>query len=307
MLAPPASSRSCAGSRHVCGRALARASGGGGVAARRGRDPPPRVPAVRVLHRVPRRRRRSGTPTRSRPSWSAPLPPSVVGDSSALKVHVHTDDPGRALSLGVARGTVAGVEIANMHEQRSAASVRSEPRPGSGRRTPGVPRRSGWSPAARATGGCSRASARAWSTGGRTMNPSTAELLAAVEADPAPRRERSSQRPQRVHGGGAARRERVEAGACRADRVASGRAGGDGRVRFGAHGRGPCRRYGCCGRRRRDRRRNGRLARLVQTNGVAVSKGAWLGLADGVPVAGGGSFDEVTLSPSHCSQSAEAS
>src|SRR5581483_1965505 len=39
----------------------------------------------------------------------------VVGDSTALKVHVHTDDPGRALSLGVARGAVAGVEIANMH------------------------------------------------------------------------------------------------------------------------------------------------------------------------------------------------
>ena len=41
----------------------------------------------------------------------------VVGDHTALKVHVHTDDPGRALSLGVARGTIGGVEIANMHEQ----------------------------------------------------------------------------------------------------------------------------------------------------------------------------------------------
>ena len=41
----------------------------------------------------------------------------VVGDRTALKVHVHTDDPGRALSLGVARGVVEGVEIANMHAQ----------------------------------------------------------------------------------------------------------------------------------------------------------------------------------------------
>src|SRR6266566_5070652 len=41
----------------------------------------------------------------------------VVGDRTALKVHVHTDDPGRALSLGVARGVVGGVEVANMHEQ----------------------------------------------------------------------------------------------------------------------------------------------------------------------------------------------
>src|SRR5439155_16366790 len=42
----------------------------------------------------------------------------VVGDETALKVHVHTDDPGSALSLGTAAGTIEGVEIANMHEQQ---------------------------------------------------------------------------------------------------------------------------------------------------------------------------------------------
>src|SRR5204863_7200509 len=42
----------------------------------------------------------------------------VVGDESALKVHVHTDEPGAALSLGTALGTIEGVEIANMHEQQ---------------------------------------------------------------------------------------------------------------------------------------------------------------------------------------------
>src|SRR5207248_89550 len=41
----------------------------------------------------------------------------VVGDESALKVHVHTDEPGAALSLGTAVGTIDRVEIANMHEQ----------------------------------------------------------------------------------------------------------------------------------------------------------------------------------------------
>jgi DAK2 domain fusion protein YloV len=41
----------------------------------------------------------------------------VVGDSDALKVHVHTDDPGRALGLGTAVGVIDAVEIANMHEQ----------------------------------------------------------------------------------------------------------------------------------------------------------------------------------------------
>ena len=41
----------------------------------------------------------------------------VVGDATALKVHVHTDDPGAALSLGTAGGTIDGVEIADMHRQ----------------------------------------------------------------------------------------------------------------------------------------------------------------------------------------------
>ena len=34
-------------------------------------------------------------------------------------------------------------------------------------------------------------------------------------------------------------------------------------------------------------------SRDVETNGVAVHKGAWLGLADGSPIAGGETFDEV--------------
>jgi DAK2 domain fusion protein YloV len=41
----------------------------------------------------------------------------VVGDPSALKVHVHTDDPGAALRLGTRVGVVDAIEIANMHRQ----------------------------------------------------------------------------------------------------------------------------------------------------------------------------------------------
>lgn len=40
----------------------------------------------------------------------------VVGDRAAVKVHIHTDDPGAALALGTALGTIAGVEIA-VHER----------------------------------------------------------------------------------------------------------------------------------------------------------------------------------------------
>ena len=85
----------------------------------------------------------------------------VVGDSSALKVHVHTDDPGRALSLGVARGAIGGVEIANMHaqtqerEERLLHSVPDDDEAVRGRRRLGRRRQS-----AR----CSRASAQSSST-----------------------------------------------------------------------------------------------------------------------------------------------
>ena len=48
----------------------------------------------------------------------------VVGDSNMLKIHVHTDEPGQALSFGTALGTIEGVEIANMHTQTEDRSER---------------------------------------------------------------------------------------------------------------------------------------------------------------------------------------
>src|SRR5947208_96977 len=41
----------------------------------------------------------------------------VVGDPSAVKVHVHTNEPGAALQIGTRSGTIDRIEIANMHEQ----------------------------------------------------------------------------------------------------------------------------------------------------------------------------------------------
>lgn len=41
----------------------------------------------------------------------------VVGEVPLVKVHVHTDDPGQALSIGSAMGSLDGVEVANMQEQ----------------------------------------------------------------------------------------------------------------------------------------------------------------------------------------------
>jgi DAK2 domain fusion protein YloV len=48
----------------------------------------------------------------------------VVGSTGAVKAHVHTDEPGRALSIATAVGTIAEVEINNMHEQTAARTER---------------------------------------------------------------------------------------------------------------------------------------------------------------------------------------
>src|SRR6266545_3626328 len=43
---------------------------------------------------------------------------------TALRIHVHTDDPDRALALGAARGTLAAAEVVDMHEQIAARTHR---------------------------------------------------------------------------------------------------------------------------------------------------------------------------------------
>jgi uncharacterized protein len=104
----------------------------------------------------------------------------VVGDREALKVHVHTDEPGRALNIGTANGVIDRVEIANMHEQtvqreeRLLEAVPDAP-----------PERS--AVVAVVAGDGNRAlfeslGAAEIVAGGQTMNPSTAELAAAVAA-----------------------------------------------------------------------------------------------------------------------------
>jgi DAK2 domain fusion protein YloV len=98
----------------------------------------------------------------------------IVGDRSALKVHVHTDDPGAALSLGTSAGAIEGVEIADMHRQTEA---REERLLESVRQTGVV--------AVVAGEGNWRLFESLGVTriveGGQTMNPPTADLLAAVD------------------------------------------------------------------------------------------------------------------------------
>jgi len=106
----------------------------------------------------------------------------VVGDETALKVHVHTDDPGAALSLGTGAGTIEGVEIANMHEQQEQRDRRLS-------LVPSVRAKSGVVAVVAGDGNRLLFETLAEPvgtirvvSGGQTANPSTAELVEALEA-----------------------------------------------------------------------------------------------------------------------------
>jgi DAK2 domain fusion protein YloV len=214
----------------------------------------------------------------------------VVGDSEALKVHVHTDEPGRALAVGTARGVIDRVEIANMHEQ----TVQREERLLEA--VPDAPsERSAVVASSRAT--ATARSSKAWGAtkiveGGQTMNPSTAELVdavAAADADEvillpnnsnvilsAEQAAELADKPVTV-----VRTDSIPAGLAAMvsflpERSAAQKRGRDGR---GA---------------RESRYREVTLAsRDAELNGIAVREGGWLGLADGEAVAVGDAFDEV--------------
>ena len=49
----------------------------------------------------------------------------VVSDGELVRAHVHTDDPGSALSAATELGTLSGVEISDMHAQRDALAERA--------------------------------------------------------------------------------------------------------------------------------------------------------------------------------------
>jgi DAK2 domain fusion protein YloV len=111
----------------------------------------------------------------------------VVGDPSALKVHLHTDEPGAALSLATAVGVVEGVEVANMHIQ--AAQREERLLEGTPATLPAVATLETGLVAVCPGQGNRRLFESLGATrvieGGQSMNPSTSEILAAIEATPA--------------------------------------------------------------------------------------------------------------------------
>lgn len=105
----------------------------------------------------------------------------VVGDSKAIKVHVHTPEPGTPINYGARTGTLNQIIVENMQEQyQEFVSKQSRP-------APAVEEISGIATVAVASGeGLARVfeslGVSAVIPGGQTMNPSTEDLLTAVEA-----------------------------------------------------------------------------------------------------------------------------
>ncbi len=111
----------------------------------------------------------------------------VVGDDSLVRVHVHTNDPGAALSHGTSVGSLLQVKVDNirqqadrfleLHEARAApGGVQAQPEAIS---SVAVAAGEGLAAVFRSMG-CTRVV-----SGGPTMNPSTRDILEAVEACPA--------------------------------------------------------------------------------------------------------------------------
>jgi len=101
----------------------------------------------------------------------------VVGDNETVRVHIHTLDPGNIVHFATGLGTVHQVSIRNMDEQhRDFLEIQKERAPAVDMATIAVVAGEGLSDVFTSLG------ATAIVSGGQTMNPSTKDLLEAVEA-----------------------------------------------------------------------------------------------------------------------------
>ncbi len=112
----------------------------------------------------------------------------VVDDEEIIKVHVHTENPGKALENGLKFGQLLTVKVENMKEQHRIASKKNN----QNKKTKFEPKEPtedvGFVAIAAGDGlralfsdlGCNNVVC-----GGQTMNPSTQDILAAVMATPA--------------------------------------------------------------------------------------------------------------------------
>ena len=121
----------------------------------------------------------------------------VVDDESVIKVHVHTDHPGKALEKGIEFGQLVHLKIENMRDQHERAKHDSESRntkpSKNAERTETItsvaPEKPYGFVSVSAGAGLEalfrELGADVVVSGGQTMNPSTDDILRAVEATPA--------------------------------------------------------------------------------------------------------------------------
>jgi fatty acid kinase len=108
----------------------------------------------------------------------------VAGDEKMLKVHTHTDSPGKILDYGVSLGSLLDINIENLQVQSLAYAAESEAEHAAEETRPvmkhiatvAVVAGPGFEKVFRSIG------LTAIVPGGQTMNPSTEELLTAVDA-----------------------------------------------------------------------------------------------------------------------------
>jgi len=218
----------------------------------------------------------------------------VVGDDTAIKVHVHTDDPGAALSVGTEVGTIDRIEIANMHEQtqeretRLLSVVADAPPAVSGvvAVVVGDGNRRLFESLAGGVGPLTIVE------GGQTMNPSTQDILRAVQSLDATEAivlpNNSNILLAAEH---AAAHADVPAVVVPSTSIQAGLAA---MVAF--DGTRSAAENADAMREAADGVATGELttaSRDVTLDGVSVHEGEWLGLVEDVPVAGGADFDEI--------------
>lgn len=103
----------------------------------------------------------------------------VVGDESVIKVHVHTNMPGKALQYALRLGELSNIKIDNMREQHRSLVVKAAEAAPAPRKPYGM--------VTVAAGKGIRAifkdlQVEGFVEGGQTMNPSTEDILEAVKA-----------------------------------------------------------------------------------------------------------------------------
>jgi hypothetical protein len=214
----------------------------------------------------------------------------VVGDALALKAHVHTDDPGAALSAAVRLGALAGVEIADMHAQTLERERRLS--------GPEQPERVSRTDIVAVVAG--EGNRRLYKSlgvaeiveGGQSMNPSTEQILAAIDRTAAPEAIVLPNNPNVIMSA-----EQAAALAGKEVRVVPSRSMQAGLSAVEACDPSkPAEENAAAMRAALDSVATGAVttaSRDVELNGARIRKGQYVGLLEGEPILGGESFDEV--------------